>query len=122
MRINFGQESHLRKQEKMFISCVRKHLICEIQLKEYCTCMMGPPVHFSRPVRDVLNNTGHDRLIGRKGRIAWPPRSPDFNHVEFYLWGHLKTVVYAAPVDKRRGTSTSHCGRLSDYPQLPWHL
>ncbi len=24
----------------------------------------------------------------------WPPRSPDLNPCDFYLWGHLKSVVY----------------------------
>ena len=24
----------------------------------------------------------------------WPPRSPDLNPADFYLWGYLKTVVY----------------------------
>jgi hypothetical protein len=59
------------------------------------------PAHFSRAVRDGLNNTCHDRWIGREGPTAWPPSSPDLNHLDFYLWGHLKTLVYAAPVDKK---------------------
>jgi hypothetical protein len=59
----------------------------------------GTPAHFSRAVRDVLSNTYHDRWIGRGGPTAWPPRSPDLNILDFYLWGHLKTLVYAAPVD-----------------------
>ncbi len=24
----------------------------------------------------------------------WPPRSPDLNPCDFYLWGYLKSVVY----------------------------
>ncbi|KAJ4442277.1 hypothetical protein ANN_12144 [Periplaneta americana] len=39
-----------------------------------------------------------DRWIGRSGPIAWPPRSPDFNAIDFYLWGHLKSLVYSSPV------------------------
>jgi hypothetical protein len=35
-----------------------------------------------------------------RGRpTAGPPRSPDWNPLNFYLCGHLETVVYAAPVD-----------------------
>jgi hypothetical protein len=68
--------------------------------------------HCIRSVRDVLNNTYHDVWIGRGGSTAWPPRSPDFNPLNFYLWGHLKTIVYAAPVDNE----PSHCGCLSDHP------
>jgi hypothetical protein len=37
----------------------------------------GAPAHFSRAVRDVLNNTYHDRWIRRGGPTARPPRSPD---------------------------------------------
>jgi hypothetical protein len=58
------------------------------------TCMM-----VFRAVRDVLNDTCHDRWIGRGGPTAWPPRSPDFNPLNICLWGHLKAIVYAAPVD-----------------------
>jgi hypothetical protein len=57
------------------------------------------PEHFSRAVRDVPNNTHHDRWIGRRGPTAWPPRSPDLYPLDFYPWGHLKSLVYAAPVD-----------------------
>jgi hypothetical protein len=52
----------------------------------------GAPAHFSRVVRDVLNNTYHDRWIDRGGPTAWPPRSPDLNPLHFYLWGHLKPL------------------------------
>jgi hypothetical protein len=40
-----------------------------------------------------------DRGIGRGGPTAWPPRSPDFNPLDFYVWVHRKALVYAAPVD-----------------------
>jgi hypothetical protein len=33
------------------------------------------------------------------GPTAWPPRSPDFSPLDFYLWGHLKILVYAAHFD-----------------------
>ena len=36
--------------------------------------------------------------IGRGEPIPWPPRSPDLNPLDFYLWGHLKALVYATPV------------------------
>jgi hypothetical protein len=52
----------------------------------------GAPAQCSRSMRDVLNNTYHDRGTGRGGPTAWPPRSPDLNPLDCYLWGHLKTV------------------------------
>jgi hypothetical protein len=57
------------------------------------------PAHFSRAVRDVLNNTYHDRRIGRGGPAARPPRSPDLDPLDFNLCGHLRALVYAVPVD-----------------------
>jgi hypothetical protein len=29
----------------------------------------------------------------------WSTRSPDLTPLDFYLWGHLKSTVYAASVD-----------------------
>ncbi|KYQ46369.1 hypothetical protein ALC60_14791, partial [Trachymyrmex zeteki] len=37
------------------------------------------------------------RWIGRRGAIEWPPRSPDLTPLDFFLWGHLKSVVYKTP-------------------------
>jgi hypothetical protein len=52
--------------------------------------------------RNVLSNSYHDRRISRGLPTAWPPRSPDLNPLDFYLCGHLKTLVYAAPFDNER--------------------
>lgn len=38
----------------------------------------------------------------RGGPIAWPPpRSPALNPLDFYIWGHLKTLGYATEVLRR---------------------
>jgi hypothetical protein len=52
--------------------------------------------------REFLNNNYTNRWIGRRGPIAWPARSPDLNPLDFYLWGHLKTIVYLAAVEVLR--------------------
>jgi hypothetical protein len=57
------------------------------------------PARFSRAVRDIVSSTYHYRWIGRGRPTAWPLRSPDFNPLDFFLWGHLKSLAYAAPVD-----------------------
>lgn len=54
----------------------------------------GAPPHFFREVRDHLNNVFPYRWIGRGGPVAWPPRSPDLNPMDFYFWSHLKSLVY----------------------------
>ncbi|KAJ8918641.1 hypothetical protein NQ315_013147 [Exocentrus adspersus] len=37
----------------------------------------------------------------RGGPVAWPPRSPELNPLDFFLWGYLKSFVYSNPVDTR---------------------
>lgn len=54
----------------------------------------GAPPHYVLPVRQWLQNTFPGRWIGRRGAIEWPARSPDLTPLDFFLWGHLKSVVY----------------------------
>lgn len=58
----------------------------------------GCPAHFARSVRDHLNNEYPQRWIGRLGPISWPPRSPDLNPLDFFLWGYLKEIIYSKPI------------------------
>lgn len=62
----------------------------------------GAPPHYGRVVRNYLNQEFPDRWIGRGSEtIQWPPRSPDLTPLDFYLWGTLKSMVYANPVNSR---------------------
>lgn len=62
----------------------------------------GAPPHYARVVRNYLNQEFPDRWIGRGSEtIQWPPRSPDLTPLDFYLWGTLKSMVYANPVNSR---------------------
>ncbi|CAF4928630.1 unnamed protein product [Pieris macdunnoughi] len=47
----------------------------------------GCPAHYSRLVRNHLNEEYPDRWIGRGGTISWPARSPDLNPLDFFYWG-----------------------------------
>ena len=35
---------------------------------------------------------------GVTGPVAWPPRSPDHNPIDFHVWGHVKNEVYSTTV------------------------
>ena len=59
----------------------------------------GAPPHFSRVARQFLNRHFANKWIGRGGPVAWPARSPDFNPLDFHLWGHLKSIVYATWIE-----------------------
>ena len=57
-------------QRKVWSSCGSTH----------CTCSAN------------LNESFPNRCLGRGGPDAWPPRSPDLTPLDYYLWGHMKTV------------------------------
>jgi hypothetical protein len=82
----------------------------------------GVPAHFSRVVRVVVSNTYHNRWIGRGGPTASPLRWPDLNPLDFYLWGHLKTFVYAAPVDNEEALRHRIVDAWQTICKLPRHL
>ncbi|KZC10702.1 hypothetical protein WN55_02431, partial [Dufourea novaeangliae] len=54
----------------------------------------GYPAHYARISREVLDRNFPGRWIARGGTIQWPARSPDFNQLDFCLWGALKDKMY----------------------------
>jgi len=64
----------------------------------------GAPAHFAVQVReDLAQRFGH-RWIARGGAVSWPPRSPDLTPLDFFLWGHVKSLVYETPVETEQDT------------------
>jgi len=61
----------------------------------------GAPPHYTRHVRDYLNESFPNRWLGHGGPVAWPLRSPDLTPLDYYLWGHMKTLVYETKVNSR---------------------
>lgn len=59
----------------------------------------GAPAHFGNAVRDHLNVTFERRWVGRGGPVHWPARSPDLTPLDYFLWGHMKQLVYRTPVE-----------------------
>lgn len=58
----------------------------------------GAPPHFTRAVRQHLDQQYPDRWIGRGGPIEWPARSPDLTPLDYFLWGYIKEIVYQHPL------------------------
>ncbi|GFU59067.1 uncharacterized protein TNCV_2933641 [Trichonephila clavipes] len=50
--------------------------------------------HSSCPNRFIERHVC-DRLISRFGPVNWPPRSCDLTPVDYFLWGYVKSLVYA---------------------------
>ncbi|GFS48491.1 transposable element Tcb2 transposase [Trichonephila clavipes] len=49
----------------------------------------------ARAIIDLLKDTFGDRLISRFGPVNWPPRSCDLTPLDYFLWGYVKSLVYA---------------------------
>jgi hypothetical protein len=54
------------------------------------------------------------------GPIAWLPPSPDLNPLYFYLWGHLKALVNAAPVENEEALDLNMdaCQTIRNYHDI----
>ena len=59
------------------------------------------PPHYTRNVRDYLNESFPNRWLGRGGPVTWPTMSPDLAPLDYYLRGHMKTLVYESKVESR---------------------
>ncbi|GFV65322.1 transposable element Tc3 transposase [Trichonephila clavipes] len=51
--------------------------------------------HTARATIDLLKDTFGDRLISRFGPVNWLPRSCDLTPLDYFLWGYVKSLVYA---------------------------
>lgn len=54
----------------------------------------GAPPHNTNIVKDHLNQQYLEKWLGTNGPIRWPPQSPVFTPLDFFLWGYLKNKVY----------------------------
>jgi len=63
--------------------------------------MMGLPHITLGTLREYLNESFPCRWLDRGEPVAWPPRSPDLTPLDYYLWGHMKTLVYETKVHSK---------------------
>lgn len=81
----------------------------------------GAPAHFALPVRHYLNEIFPNRWIGRGGPVHWPARSPDLTPLDYFLWGHLKALVYETPVPNQQellGRVMAASAQVQDIPGI----
>ncbi|GFX14920.1 DUF4817 domain-containing protein [Trichonephila clavipes] len=55
----------------------------------------GATCHTARATIDLLKDTFGDHLISRFGPVNWSPRSCDLTPLDYFLWGYVKSLVYA---------------------------
>ncbi|GFW39035.1 uncharacterized protein TNCV_1830271 [Trichonephila clavipes] len=79
----------------------------------------GAPAHFRADVRSALDTAYPGRWIGRGGRVNWPARSPELSCLDFFLWGHMKSFVYASPVDSEEALDARIAVVASEIRDMP---
>jgi len=91
--------------------------------RENCGFLAVPltaPVQLTHSAREgVHNECFSNRWSGRGGPVAWPPRSPDLTPYNYYLWGHMKTLVYDTKVESRaalRGRIFAAAEHIRNHP------
>ncbi|GFT01131.1 transposable element Tcb2 transposase [Trichonephila clavipes] len=73
-----------------FIPELNNHDVLELWFQ-----LDGATCHTARATIDLLKDTFGDRLISRFGPVNWPPRSCDLTPLDYFLWGYVKSLVYA---------------------------
>lgn len=58
----------------------------------------GAPSHFGIHVCHWLDKQFPGAWIGGRGPVEWPPGSADPTPLDFYLWEHLKVMVYLVKI------------------------
>ena len=57
---------------------------------------------------ETLLNATFDEWIGRRGRVEWPPHSPDLTPMDFSVWDILKNAVYSVKIHDVEPVSYTH--------------
>ena len=55
----------------------------------------GATSHTARVTIHLLKGKFGERVISTNGPVEWPPRSCDLTALDFFSWGHIKSLVYA---------------------------
>lgn len=55
----------------------------------------GATCHTAREKLNLLDEKFEGFVISRGGDINWPPRSCDLTPLDYFLWGYVKSLVYA---------------------------
>ncbi|GFW61825.1 DUF4817 domain-containing protein [Trichonephila clavipes] len=75
---------------KFFIPELNNHDVQELWFRQD-----GVTCHTARATIDLLKDTFGDCLISRFGPVNWPPISCDLTPLDYFLWGYVKSLVYA---------------------------
>jgi hypothetical protein len=79
---------------KMITEYLVPELISRQCLEKVIFQQDGAPPHTCTQVKGLLKNYFKNQVISHGFPVQWPSRSPDFNPLDYWLWGYLKSKVY----------------------------
>ncbi|GFX59477.1 DUF4817 domain-containing protein [Trichonephila clavipes] len=88
--VTVNGDRYRAKITNFFIPELNNHDVQELWFQQD-----GAACHTARATIDLLKDTLGDRLISRFGPVNWPPRSCDLTPLDYFLWGYVKSLVYA---------------------------
>ncbi|GFX60914.1 putative transposable element [Trichonephila clavipes] len=89
-KVTVNGNRYIAMISNFFIPEFNNHAIQELWFQED-----GATCHTARATIDLLKDTFGDSLISRFGPVNWPPRSCDLTLLDYFLWGYVKSLVYA---------------------------
>ncbi|GFW69164.1 DUF4817 domain-containing protein [Trichonephila clavipes] len=88
--VTVNGDRYRAKITNFFIPELNNHDIQELWFQQD-----GAKCHTARATIDLLKDTFGDHLISRFRPVNWPPRSCDLTPLYYFLWGYVKSLVYA---------------------------
>ncbi|GFU88533.1 uncharacterized protein TNCV_4442101 [Trichonephila clavipes] len=92
-RILFSDEAHFWMNG--YVNKQNGRIWSEANPQELWFQQDGATCNTVRATIDLLKDTFGERLISRFGPVNWPPRSCDLTPLDYFLWGYVKSLVYA---------------------------
>ncbi|GBO11153.1 hypothetical protein AVEN_189374-1 [Araneus ventricosus] len=102
-------------REKVNYKVVQHHRFKDLLLSDLWNVWFqhdGTPLHKVSNIQQYTRDTFQQQVIGYGGCIEWPPRSPDLNPLDFFLWGMPQTASVCNPSANIAGTSKPYYGCL----------
>ena len=76
----------------------------------------GASSHTARVTINSLKGKFGERVISRNGPVEWPPRSCDLMPLDFFLWGHIESLVYANKLATLHDLNDNIQGEIANVP------
>jgi hypothetical protein len=81
----------------LIVCSCRKCYRCCLKMCQWLFQHDGMLAHLSAQTQQHLSTQFPDRWLGCGGPVSWSARLSDLDPVDFFLWGHLKEIVYRDP-------------------------